>query len=118
MIKLGGDLRPFLNQNFDATAVFTSSEFATPQIQRADYDRLVAKPSGALRVLATINKPRLPVLLPPDPEMLGIYRQTAPNFPNNRSIRRRLRFSKGLKITIWRPLEGSWCRHFDQWLAD
>ena len=105
--QLGGDLRPFLSQNFNTTAVFTSSEIATTQIQRADYDRLVAKPSGALRVLATINKPKLPVLLPPDPEMLGIYRQSAPSFPNNRSIQAKIALFQGFEDHYMATFEAS-----------
>ena len=93
--QLSRDLRSLrANANIPTTAA--PSELSGRTMDERGFRQFVSNVKGAGRMLRTVDRPRLPILLPPDPEMLEIYKGMVPNAPEARAITGKIALFQGL----------------------
>jgi hypothetical protein len=92
--QMSTDVRQF--RPTSQTMTVTSNEPGGFVVNDDVYRNVGAEAARVSRVLRTLDKPRLPILLPPDPPMLDFYKKMAPNMPNARAIEGKIAFFQGL----------------------
>ncbi len=95
--QVTADLRPF-RPGAGQSGIPTTSTAVIRQF-RADERTLrnmVAEVKRLNRTMGSIDRPTLPVLLPPDPPMLDIYKKMASDFPDARALDGKMAFFHGL----------------------
>jgi len=94
--QLGRDLQNMrANANVPMTTTVPNAATGRPVDERG-FRQFVSDVRGASRTLRTVDRPKLPILLPPDPEMLDIYKGVVPTAQDARAIAGKIALFQGL----------------------
>jgi|GEM_PF-3704903 len=94
--QLGRDLQNMrANANAPMTTTVPNATTGRPVDERG-FRQFVVNVRDASRTLRTVDRPKLPILLPPDPEMLDIYKGVVPTAQDARAIAGKIALFQGL----------------------
>ena len=83
------------NTNFPSTTAAPNQSTTRPVDERG-FRQFVSDVRRASRILRTADRPKLPILLPPDPDLLEIYKGMVPTAENARAIAGKIALFQGL----------------------
>ena len=94
--QLGRDLQNMrANANVPMTTTVPNAPTGRPVDERG-FRQFVVDVRNTSRTLRTVDRPKLPILLPPDPEMLDIYKGMVPTAQDARAIAGKIALFQGL----------------------